>query len=233
MPIDGAGRRPASPTSTVGGDRFVGRAGGAVVDDHDAAAGERAGEGHRARQRGAHRLARRAPSRSTPRWPAPQGDVGRVEAARPPRARAAAATRPTGSASARGRGPRRSGERAAGRAAGRAGDGSGASIRSSVPASRTAAARRRRPVETACAVDALWTPAGSRRPVRRLAAGAGVDYPGRAAPPGLTSHAADRDGACSCGPDHPWATILGPDQPGRVGSRAGVRASRHPPAAAN
>ena len=41
-----------------GGDRLVRRAGVAVADDDDAAAGQHAGEGHRARQRRAHRLTR-------------------------------------------------------------------------------------------------------------------------------------------------------------------------------
>ena len=52
-------RSPAasrSPTGDGGLDRLVGRPGGAVVDHHDAATGEHPGQGHPARQRGAHRL---------------------------------------------------------------------------------------------------------------------------------------------------------------------------------
>ena len=78
MPI-GAPAATASPTATPARDRLVGGAGVAVVDHDDAAAGEQAGEGDLAGERGVDLLAGGAEQVDAAMAGAPRV-VGRVEA---------------------------------------------------------------------------------------------------------------------------------------------------------
>ena len=230
MPITAAARRPRRRRATVGGDRLVGRAGRAVVDDDDAAAGEQPGEGDRPAQRGAHRLARAA-GRSTPRWPAPHGVVGRVEAGAPPAGRGRSGHTPTGTGSGAAAGPARRDDAgrhqqdAASRTAGAAGESSGAHARS-LPAGAAPPARRGAPVDDrrgrACGRPGRRRRARSirrERPASTTLAGA--------TRPGLTSHARrPRRARTPAGPAHPWATIpRSRTAASGSGSRAGVRAA--------
>ncbi len=219
--LEGADRLPAGDrvTDLHGGRyRLVGRAGGAVVDHHDAPTGQRTREGDAAAERCVHRLA--DASRRGPRLDDPHPRSSRAGRRRGPRAASAARATPRPGPGPRACRPRR--PAAPGRqarpapwqrrpAAGARGPGPGRGVvRSCVQAPGR---RGRSPglgraaVEGACRTGCC----GRSAVLSRI---------GRSSPAGLpwaeqfltelTSHVRRPRRLPSPADDHPWATILGP-----------------------